>query len=105
MRITTMFNGSSCPSGWTRYTALDGKFIRGASSYGGSGGSNTHTHTFTDPASVTSTALSRSMTEASVSVEAASHTHTTPAVAATISSESSLPSYVDVVWCYIDEDL
>jgi hypothetical protein len=35
---------ASCPSGWTRVSAWDAKFIRGAASYGGTGGSDTHTH-------------------------------------------------------------
>jgi len=30
---------------WTRFSALDSSFPRGASSYGGSGGSSTHSHT------------------------------------------------------------
>jgi len=34
----------SCPDGWTRVTALDSKFMRGATSYGGTGG-GTHSHT------------------------------------------------------------
>ena len=37
---------TSCPSGWTRATALDDKFLRGAATYGGTGGSDTHTHTY-----------------------------------------------------------
>ena len=32
------------PLGWTRFTALDSKFPRGASSYGSTGGNTTHTH-------------------------------------------------------------
>lgn len=41
---------AACPSGWTRFSALDGIFPRGAAAYGGSGGSGTtsidgaHTH-------------------------------------------------------------
>ncbi len=35
---------TSCPSGWTRYSALDGRFPRGASSAGGTGGASTHNH-------------------------------------------------------------
>lgn len=33
-----------CPSGWTRFDALDGKYPRGADSYGGTGGAATHDH-------------------------------------------------------------
>ena len=40
-----MMFSSSCPSvGWTRVTALDDKFVRGATSYGVTGGSDTHSH-------------------------------------------------------------
>lgn len=35
---------TSCPAGWTRFTALDGRFPRGASAYGATGGSVTHSH-------------------------------------------------------------
>jgi hypothetical protein len=34
-----------CPSGWTRFSALDNFFPMGGSSYGATGGSATHTHT------------------------------------------------------------
>ncbi len=35
---------AACPTGWTRVAAFDGKFVRGAASYGGSGGAATHSH-------------------------------------------------------------
>jgi len=35
---------AACPSGWTRVSALDGLFVRGASSYGATGRAATHTH-------------------------------------------------------------
>jgi hypothetical protein len=38
---------ANCPSGWTRVSAFDGLFVRGASSYGGTGGGGTHTHSHT----------------------------------------------------------
>ena len=40
---------ASIPAGWTRYTALDGKYPKASSSdLAGTGGSSTHTHTGTD---------------------------------------------------------
>lgn len=36
---------TTCPAGWTRVSAFDGKTLKGASSYGGTGGSATHSHT------------------------------------------------------------
>lgn len=38
----------ACPSGWTRYTALDGRFALGAATAGETGGNSTHTHTYTE---------------------------------------------------------
>lgn len=40
-----IFDGAACPAGWTRVSAWDNKFVRGAASYGGSGGASTHQHT------------------------------------------------------------
>ena len=37
--------GVVCPTGWTRWAAADGVFLRGAATYGGTGGASTHTHT------------------------------------------------------------
>ena len=34
----------SCPAGWTRVAALDGRFPRGSTVYGGAGGSSSHGH-------------------------------------------------------------
>jgi len=39
---------AACPSGWTRFSALDGKYPKGATGYGGTGGANTHTHDYSD---------------------------------------------------------
>jgi len=36
---------AACPTGWTRVAAWDGQFVRGAASYGGSGGTSLHGHT------------------------------------------------------------
>ena len=42
--LIAMFD-ASCPSGWTRFAALDGRFPQGASAYGGTGGAASHSHT------------------------------------------------------------
>ena len=34
----------ACPTGWTRVTAFDSLFVRGAATYGGTGGADAHTH-------------------------------------------------------------
>lgn len=41
----------ACPTGWTRKSALDDKFIRGAASAGTTGGADTHRHSTTLTAS------------------------------------------------------
>lgn len=38
---------SSLPSGWYRYAPIDGRYIRGHTSVGTTGGANTHSHTAT----------------------------------------------------------
>jgi hypothetical protein len=40
-----LFVGSP-PSGWTRFAELDGRFPRGASTYGATGGATEHSHSF-----------------------------------------------------------
>ena len=41
---TIVISNSTPPLGWTRYSALDGYFTYGATSYGTTGGNATHTH-------------------------------------------------------------
>ncbi|MEW6008876.1 MAG: hypothetical protein AB1629_04500 [Candidatus Omnitrophota bacterium] len=56
-----LFSGGSCPAGYTRLSALDGKFLVGGVNYNPTaGGSNSHTH-------------------AAGSYAGPSHTHTVPA--------------------------
>lgn len=42
----TLLFTSSCPTGWTRITAADGRYLRFSSTAGATGGSATHTHTY-----------------------------------------------------------
>lgn len=44
--MIAMFD-TSCPEGWTRFTALDNKYPKGAAAYGATGGSDAHGHTAT----------------------------------------------------------
>jgi hypothetical protein len=44
---------TSCPTGWTQFSALNGKYPVGAAAYGGTGGAATHTHGYTQYASHT----------------------------------------------------
>jgi len=43
--MVAMFT-DACPTGWTRLTAMDNRFPRGASIYGGTGGSTTISHSY-----------------------------------------------------------
>lgn len=77
-----MFN-STCPSGWSRFSELDGKVPRGSDTYGGIGGSETHTHDHTDTYYY--------------NVDGGSWRQ--PLAAVTIHESSSWPPYLNVVWC------
>lgn len=39
-----LWNSATCPAGYTRLSAYDGKFLVGSNTAGTTGGSNTHTH-------------------------------------------------------------
>jgi hypothetical protein len=43
--MIVMFDGQ-CPKGWTRYDTLDGRFPRGSTQPGASGGQEEHVHSF-----------------------------------------------------------
>jgi len=87
--MIAMFD-TACPSGWTRFSALDSKFPRGASSYGATGGSATHTHTV-----VMLNHPSQSSENNQGGYPARNGTRTSDA-------SSSLPPYLQVVWCKKD---
>jgi hypothetical protein len=38
---------TSCPTGWSRVTSFDNRFVMGSNVYGDTGGSSTHIHTYT----------------------------------------------------------
>jgi len=59
---------TSCPSGWTRFSALDGRYPRGAASYGSTGGSGSHSHSGT-------TASAGSHSHSGTTASAGSHSH------------------------------
>lgn len=59
-------------SGWTRVSAFDGKFVRGAAAYGGTGGATTHTHALASHTHSQNTSGSEAIDAAFTSVGAAS---------------------------------
>ena len=82
--MIVMFD-TACPAGWTRFTPLDSAFPRGASTYGATGGASTHTHNFTVPTSL-------NVCPCGGTAAGAAGTWATTA-------GSSLPPYLDVLWC------
>jgi hypothetical protein len=97
---------ASCPSGWTRFTALDDKFVRGASGYGATGG-GTHSHGL-NPASATlassgmATGAVRDDVGSPVGDSQEAHTHGYDRGATTSSSDNPLPPYIAVIFCKKD---
>ncbi len=83
---------ASVPSGWTRYSSLDGTYLRGGPD-ANTGGSATHTHTFTATSSVDSGALRDTANNTTV---ATGHSHTIASTALTASSNT--PPYIDVIF-------
>jgi len=95
--MISMFT-TSAPSGWTRFTALDGRFPRGASSYGGTGGSDTHTHTASaDAFTVDDPTNIGDVCGGSAYVAAPGHRHAVT-INANTNAGSSLPAYLNMVF-------
>jgi RHS repeat-associated protein len=92
----------SAPSGWTRFSALDGKFPKGADTYGGTGGSATHTHDTSGGYTTGSEAGSGNGTSHTNTSVAEGHTHTTQD--GNTQAGNSLPSYLEMVYASIDSD-
>lgn len=82
-------------SGWTRFSALDTKFARGASSYGATGGAETHTHTYSTSTGGPSDTAAADTVSATLTRATSSHTHS---VGGTTDSGTSLPPYIDVLF-------
>jgi hypothetical protein len=114
--MIAMFD-AACPSGWTRFSALDSKFPRGASTYGGTGGSDTHTHTycrgymshstypidpFTDNIGGTECGYITPSCSSQSQVQGGCTNWGIAGIQNTTGSGSNLPSYLNVVWCKKD---
>lgn len=90
---------SSLPSGWTRYAAQDGYYIRGEDTPGTTGGANTHTH----PVTGTTTNAAGGTTGAGGGANGASptHFHTVSTSTGAVSNE---PPYIEVLLAKISAD-
>lgn len=95
----------SCPSGWTRVSAWDGKFLRGYASYGGTGGLDTHSHTLDLPDTQTSIgasdwgSISGSSPQTNTNGTLKTHTHMINPDSLSTATSSNEPTYIAVVYC------
>lgn len=86
---------TSLPSGWTRFSALDGLFPKGASAYGGIGGSSVHAHSITGSGSTNGGATSN---EDSGSSNNGTSPHTHTINSGTTGDENSIPAYYTMIF-------
>ncbi|MFH0912690.1 MAG: hypothetical protein V1884_00175 [Candidatus Omnitrophota bacterium] len=90
---------TACPTGWTRFLALDNMFPMGGANYGATGGADTHTHTM----SLTGTLCASGV--GTVNCPNSGITNPSGGGVARIaapqiaSTKSNIPPYVVVVWC------
>jgi hypothetical protein len=94
-----------CPTGWTRMSAWDSKFIRGAASAGGTGGDSTHYHAVDPPSGFAAPDGQSSQTVGGPPGDwMATEAHGHPVNFPSTNSEtaSSKPLYVNVVFCKKD---
>lgn len=87
---------TTVPSGWTRYSAQDGTFIRSesTSTIGTTGGSATHTHTITGNTGASAGTANIRNPGTSVTVAAAAHTHSVSTSTGSVNNE---PPYIEVI--------
>lgn len=90
---------NSVPSGWTRYGAQDGLYIRGGPTAGTIGGSTQHTHVLTATLSGSSGGTSASTNGATATTALETHTHT---AAGNSQAGSSEPPYREIILGKLD---
>jgi len=113
-----LWNGNNCPAGYTRLSQFDGMFPRGATSYGGTGGADSHSHGAATGAGGAHGHSYSGATGANAMVSSGSamaqtngmapiyHTHdysgstgTEPAHSHSISGDSNVPKYFNILFC------
>lgn len=97
--VIGIFDTGTLPSGWTRYAAMDGNYLRGYSD-NATGGSATHTHTVTAAAVTSGNAakiLSDSGSGGAASTDLA---HTLPATNTDLTAANNAPQYLEVIFAY-----
>lgn len=92
--VNAVFMSSAVPPlGWTRISALDDTYIRGASAYGGTGGTSSHTHPITIATGTGS--VNTTLTATGDGYSHQSHTHS---CSTTSSSTANTPPYIETVF-------
>jgi len=92
-----MMYSDTCPTGWTRVSAFDGKFIKGKSAYGGTGGAATHTHT--DTGTTGNSATSNYRIGDDSQTVGNTHNHS---FSFTTGNGDNEPAYVEIIFCKKD---
>ncbi|MDX1766031.1 MAG: hypothetical protein R3313_03705, partial [Candidatus Saccharimonadales bacterium] len=96
------FFDATVPSGWTRYSAQDGRYIYGENTVGTNGGSNTHTHNVTGTTSAAAgSTVERVTNSTQADVADLSHTHDG---AGTSNASNHEPPYVEMYLGKLDAD-
>jgi hypothetical protein len=90
---------SSVPSGWSEETSYDDYFVRGNSSYGGTGGSATHYHSYSFSIGSGANWNGKYDSGGSYGIASSGHTHS---VSGNTSSAGSIPSYYGLYVAYPD---
>ena len=101
-----MIFDAACPTGWTRVSDFDDKFLKGATTYGGTGGSDTHTHATTGITGVQANSGGNNVDGSpqdggyfSAHGGAPTHGHTCTLVPG---NADTLPPYIEVIYCKRD---
>ena len=93
--------GSSIPTGWTSLADMNGRFPRGSSTSGTTGGSDTHGSGHTVTLSALTVNAESASNRADVSLmTCALTTHTHTVVSATVATATALPPYVSYPFSY-----
>lgn len=94
---------SACPNGWQSFTAMDGVFARGGTSYGATGGSATHTHSLTVTRTIDGggpgVVGSSQSGDGSLLSYPVSGTDRVDVRSADTTTQPNLPPYLTVVYC------
>ena len=90
---------NTCPTGWTRVSAFDDKYLRGQDTYGGTGGANSHDHTHSLSVSAYPGENETDNSPATRTCLAEQHVHS---LSGTTSENNSEPPYIEVIFCKRD---